>query len=127
LYRAAGFDCGLQQRSVKAEKLRAIGRRAFGKDRYILAGVKQRIDLGVDDFRVLPATASQEDRIGPCRQPADQRPVAYLRLGDEGHRTRGIDGEDIEPRNVIGDDQAAGLDAGQGRVEFDAEDVEQVS
>jgi len=39
-------------------------------------------------------------------QPANQRPVAHVVLGDEGSRHDGVDDEDVEKRDVVGGDEA---------------------
>jgi hypothetical protein len=52
----------------------------------------------------LPA-AGNENGAGAVAKPAYQRPVANVGFGDEAARTAGIDGEDVQPGNMIGDNQ----------------------
>lgn len=119
------LDRRLQQRGVEAEQVRAVGGRTLGEDGDILAGAEQRIDLGIDDLGVAAAAAAQEDRVGLRREPADERPGADLGLGDESHGPRRVEDEDVDPGDVVGDDQAARLDAAERCVEADVELLEQ--
>ena len=127
LYRATGFHGRLQQGCMEAEQGRAVGRRAFRKQGDILAGVEQGVDLGIDDLRVAAAAPPQENRVGFRRKPANQRPVAYLRFRDEGHGACRVKYKDVEPRDVVGDNEAARFDAAQRRIKLDSEDVEHLA
>ena len=84
--RSPGFNGRLQQGGMKAEQLRAVGGRAFGKEGDIPAGVQQRVDFGVDDARMTAAAAAKINRIVALGEPTDERPLADLRLGDEALR-----------------------------------------
>ena len=65
LYRSAGFDGRLQERTVESEKVRAIRRGAFGENRDVLAGSQQCVNFGIDDPCVAAAAAAQKHRIDP--------------------------------------------------------------
>ena len=58
-------------------------------------------------------------------EPAEQRPLAHLGLRDEGSGPGGVDDEDVQPRHVVGHQQAARRDVGFVGVQADAEDVQQ--
>lgn len=94
---------------METEQARAIARRSFRKHGHVLAGGKQGIDLGVHDPGMSATAAAQEDRIRLRGKPACERPLPYVGLGDEGDRMDSIDHEDIDPRDVVGNDQAAEL------------------
>ena len=106
--------------------MRAVGGGAFGEEGDVPLGVEQRVDLRVDHPGVAAAAAQQEDRVGLRRQPADHRPLPDFGLGDEGERVRGVEREDVEPGDVVGDEQAARNSSRQLRVEANAEDGEQL-
>src|SRR3546814_13036150 len=55
------------------------------------------------------------DGFGTRGQPAKQRPTSDLGLGDEAHHVLAVQQHDIEPVDVIGDEQHA---AGQWRSEY---------
>src|SRR3982750_2600797 len=76
-------DGGEQRRAERQQPSLASGR-ALGKEQRGPA-VAERIGDGVDLVARLAARlASDEDRTGLARQPADQRPARDLGLGDEG-------------------------------------------
>jgi len=110
---------------MKMQQGLAVGRRALGKNRDMLAARQKRGDLPVDYPRMPPAAAAQEDRVVLCRQPADQRPAPDLFLGNEGRRQHGVDHVDVDPGNVVGDQQCAGHDMGQVGLDLDSEGIEQ--
>ncbi len=104
----------------------AVAGGAFREDCRTLAGGQQRGDLGVDDLGVATAATAQENGIGVGRQPADQRPAAYFRLGHESDRPGGVDGVDVEPRDMIGHHQTARWNAGAAEFQAHAEDAQQL-
>jgi hypothetical protein len=103
------------------QEMRAISRRALGKDGDVVALGENPGNLLVDDPSMATAATAQEDRIAARRQPADQRPVPDFLLGDKGGRQGGIDDKDIEPRNMVGDNQRARHGMAEVSLEFDAQ------
>ncbi|OHC68898.1 MAG: hypothetical protein A2045_06055 [Rhodocyclales bacterium GWA2_65_20] len=83
--------------------------------------------LLVDHLRMATAATAQEYRVVLCRQPADQRPVPDLFLRDEGRWQRGVDDVDIDPRNMIGDQQGTRNRMRQVGLDLDTECIEQGS
>ena len=106
-YRPPGFDGGLEQGGVEFEHPCSIAGASFWKNGDIQSRVEKGVDFLVDDARVLTFSALQEYRVIEYRQPAEERPAADFGLGDEGCRAQGIDDENVQPRDVVGDDQAA--------------------
>ena len=53
------------------------------------------------------AAATQKNRIVTCGEPANERPVADLGLGDESRWASGINCENVQPGDVVGNDEAA--------------------
>ena len=101
LQRGAGFQRRLEQRSVKLQQRRAVGRRAFGKDGEHIALAQRGAHQGIDSSGVVRARAANEKRPAARAEPTHQRPAPHFRLCDEAHRQDRVDREDIEPRNVI--------------------------
>jgi len=91
---------------MKRQHLRALRGRAFRKDRHQLAGAQLTDDLGARLCCGRARSARQKQRFGMRTQPADQRPVAHVVLGNEGSRPDGIDDEDVEKGDVVGGDEA---------------------
>jgi len=115
----------LDQGGVKMQQMRAIGRRAFGKYGHIFPLSQNFSDLLVDDPGMPAAAPAQEDRVVFRRQPADQRPVPHLFLGNEGRRQYRIDDIDVDPRNMVGNHQRARHGMGQVGFDRDAQRIEQ--
>jgi hypothetical protein len=114
-----GAQRRLQQGGMEMQQTPPIRRRTLGKDGDMAPLVEQGCDFLIDDFCVTAATAAQKNRIVLRRQPANQRPVPDLSLGYEGRRQGGIDDVDIDPRNVVGDDQRTGNRVGQIGLDLD--------
>jgi len=128
LYVALRVDDRLQERRLEREERRAVGRRAFRKDRDDVAERERGRGLAVDRVRVVPPVALDEQRADVGGQPADHGPAANLRLADEARRRECEQHEDVEPRDVVCDDQqVAGQAAFRNAVEarLDAQDAEQ--
>jgi hypothetical protein len=51
------------------------------------------------------AAALVEDRLALRGQPADHRPLADLALGDEAHHPLAVQRDDVDPADVVGDEQ----------------------
>jgi len=56
--------------------------------------------------RILATRPLDEQRAGPLRQPADHGPVTNFRFGDEMHGMQLLQRPDIDPGDVVGDEQA---------------------
>lgn len=123
-YRAAGFNGRLQQGGMKSEQMGSVSGRAFGENGDVPARIEQRVNLGIDHLCMAATAAAQEDRVVPCRQPADEGPVADFGFGDKRRRTQRVDDEDVEPGNVVGDDQASRWCVGRCQIEAYCEDAE---
>ena len=56
-------------------------------------------------MRVAPPRALDEQRAAAAISRPDERPALELGLGDEAHRLQRVEHEDVEPRDVIRDEQ----------------------
>jgi len=121
----AGAQGRLQQRRMEVKEAPSIGRGPLGKDRDVLSPVENRRDLLVDDLRVAAAATAQEHRVVLGGQPADQGPVADLFLGNERRGQRSVDHVDVDPRDVVGDDQRPRRGMAEIGLDLDAEGIEQ--
>jgi len=124
-HRPAGRQRRLQQRGMKMQQAAAIGCRSLGKYGDMLALRQQLGDLGIDDAGVAATSPTQENCIVSRRQGADNRPVPDLFLGHECRRQHGVDHQDVQPGNVVGDQQDAGSGMGQVGLQANAENPEQ--
>jgi len=120
-HRPAGRQRRLQQRGMKMQQAAAIGCRSLGKYGDMLALRQQLGDLGIDDAGVAATSPTQENCIVSRRQGADNRPVPDLFLGHECRRQHGVDYQDVQPGNMVGDQQDAGSGMGQVGLQTDAE------
>jgi len=102
-----------------------VGRRALGKYRDVLASCQHLCHLGIDDAGMATTAATQENRIVARRQPADQRPATDLFLGNEGRRQGRIDHVDVDPGDVIGDQQRPRYGMRQVGLDLDTEGIKQ--
>jgi len=119
-YRGPGVDRRLQQRRVEVLHRSAVGRRALGTDRHEAPARERRHDALVRGARVTPAAALDEERADPRHQPADERPIADVGLGHEERRRHRVDGENVQPRDVVRHEQAAVGNDGRRVVDRDA-------
>ncbi len=120
-----GTQGRLQQGGMEMQQTPPIRRRTLGEDGDVAPLVEEGGNFLIDDFCMTAAATAQEYRIVLRRQPADQRPGPDLRLGDEGRRQPGIDDVDVDPRDVIRDDQRTGNRVGQIGLDLDPEGIEQ--
>lgn len=110
---------------MKMQKAAPVGRRPLGKNGDMLALSQDIGDLCVDHPSVAAAATLQENRVVLGREPADQRPVADFGLGYEGSWQSCVDDVDVDPRNMVGNEQGPGDSVGQISLDLDAERVEQ--
>jgi len=117
-HRAMQRNRGLQQRRQEAPQAAPVAGRAFRKYGNPVAALHQGGHVGVDAFRVGTAAAFEEQRTHTVREPADHRPLPYLRFRHEAHAARGQDQVDVDPGHVVAQQQGAG---GQGGRRLDAQ------
>jgi len=117
----------LQQGGMEMQQAAPIGRRSFRKNRDVLAPPKQLGNLRIDHPGMPTTATAQENRVVPGRKPADDRPVANFLLRHEGRRQGRIDDENVDPRNVVGNQQGAGQGMREISFEFDPQCIEQGS
>jgi len=110
---------------MEMQQTAAVAGRPFGKDRDMLALGQHVGNLLIDDPGVAAAAPAQEDRVVFGGQPADQRPVPNFLLRDEGGRQGGVDHVDVDPRDVVGDQQRARHRMGQIGLDLDPKRIEQ--
>lgn len=125
--RAPRGDRGLQQGGVEVLHMAAVGRGALREECDHLAGIHECGDLCIDDARVPAAASTQEHRVVAACQPADAGPVANFGLRDESRWKQRIDGEDVDPGNVIRDDQARPGELAWVALQRDAQIAEQLA
>jgi len=107
------------------QQMGAIGGRSLGKDCDVFSLAEDFSDFLIDDPGVAAATATQEYRVVLRGEPADQRPMPHLFLGNEGRRQDRVDDVDVDPGNVVGDDQGARYGMRQIGLDLDAQRIEQ--
>jgi len=99
---ARRIHCGLKQRRVEGQDLRAVAGRSLGKDRDRFPPGQACGDVPVERMRGAGTIAPEKQRFVVRGQPSEDRPRARLVLGDEGARQGGPDREDVEPGDVVG-------------------------
>jgi hypothetical protein len=92
-----GIDGRLQHRTMEWQHLLTIAGGPFGETNGIDTIVQSRGKLRCHAMGCPMRTAPDEQGLRVGTQPTDQRPLAYLFLGDEGTRQYSIDDKDIEP------------------------------
>jgi hypothetical protein len=108
LHRRRRGDRRLQQVGVERQQAVAGRRRSLGEDRDHLARAQRLGDRMDDAQRIALSFALEVERPGRVDQPRHQRPRLDVGLGDEARpRNDGVDRHDVEPRDVVGDEQAA--------------------
>lgn len=105
LHRAMCIDRGLEHRRPESALAEAAERRAFGKDDNRLAR-PQSSGYGVDDRGQPPKARSldRNDPHGPGEEP-EAPPTQYVSPCDKRSWHHGADDEDIQPGDVVSDDQ----------------------
>ena len=102
----------------------SVGCRSLREKGDIHAGIEQGVNFGIHNPGMPATSSAQENRVILLCQPASERPLAYLRLGNEGHRSQGINGENIQPGDVIGDNQAARGSIGRLRLKLNGKNLQ---
>ena len=74
---------------------------------------------------VTTTATAQENRIVPCCQPAKHRPMSHFFLSDKGGRHDSVDYVNINPRNMVGDQQDTGCCVGQVRFNLNTKGIKQ--
>ena len=92
---------------MERQQFAPVARGSFGEHTDDIAGNQMLGQLVHDPLRVAALLALQEHRIELEREPAHHGPLAYFRLRDETRRPPRVDHIDVDPRNMIGDDQRA--------------------
>jgi len=87
---------------VEKQHLSAIGAGALGKHQQRTATAKA-LGYPPGEQQSIPRTATDEQGARALRQPAGQRPLANLRLGQERQRRQLPEQGDIGPGDMIGD------------------------
>ena len=83
----------------------AIARAAFGEHADRTPGAQARQHLVQHAAHRFAAAALVVDRFAARGEPADQRPAADLALGDEAHHALAVQRDDVDPADVVGDEQ----------------------
>ena len=105
LHRYLRLDRGLEQVGMERQH-RALRRgRALGEEGDTFAIMDALHQTFVDAAHVARLAACDEDRTGVLAQPANQGPAADIGLRDKAAWVHRIDHEDIQPGNMVADDQ----------------------
>ena len=110
-----GVDDRLQQRAVERQQRRCRRSSCPRERSRPRRRVRARRPRCAIDRCACRAAASRSMNSVPDAgdQPPDDRPAPQLGLGDEPRRLQRVQHEDVEPRNVVGDDQQV---AGQSAI-----------
>ena len=126
--RHCGVDRTLKQGGVERQQSVAGGGGAFRKHHQTRTGVQCRMHFAPGVVRRLAAAAFDEHGVVAAAEPADQRPLRDIALGDEARRQQGVEDEDIDEGNVVADQQAVpdAVQAAASRFDMDAEQRQQL-
>ena len=92
------------------QQLRPRARGAFRKDGHGIASGQRLRHLMHDPQRVAFALTFDVDRASAVHQVANHRPMPHLGLGDKPClRAHRMDGHDVEPAHVVGNDEFGAL------------------
>ena len=103
---------GLEMRRAKAQQPVAVARGRLGEQHHRLSLGHRPRDFPVDARNTARAPTIDENDALQSRQPAAQRRGADLLLGQERHRLDRGENRNIEPGDMIGDDQPGRAAAG---------------
>ena len=81
---------------MKMQQMRTVSRCPFGKYRDVFLLVENFSNFLIDDQRMPAAAPAQENGVVSGCEPANQRPVPNLFLGDKGSRQRAVDHINID-------------------------------
>ena len=105
LYRHLSLDGRLEQVRMERQH-RALRRsRALGEKGDALAIVDALHQAFIDAAHVTRLAARDENGAGVLAQPANQRPATNIRFRHKAAGMQSIDDEDIEPGNMVADNQ----------------------
>ncbi len=93
------------QRGAERQNPVAVTRRAFRKQHHGVAVAQAVAHLAGDFTGLLASLALDEYRALQLGEPSEQRPARDLVLGDKHHWCDRGDDDDVEPRDVVGQDQ----------------------
>ncbi len=93
------------QRGAERENPVAITRGAFREQHHGIAIAQAVAHLARDLSGLLAPFALDEDRTLKLGEPSEHRPAGDLVLGDKHHRCDRGDDNDVEPRDMVGQDQ----------------------
>jgi hypothetical protein len=91
---------------------------AFGKQQHGIAASHVRPDFARGATGIRAARAIDEDRLLQAGHESDEEPFAYLALGDERDVGDRPQGDDVRPRDVVGNEQRR---ASRGRLADDGD------
>jgi hypothetical protein len=118
----------LEERGMELEQRVALGGGAFGEDAYAIARGERGMHVLVGARRLAAQSPADEERARALGDPAGERPIAHLALGHEARGPHRLEGEDVEPGNMVGGDHRAARARGR-RLAFhldrDAHDAQQ--
>jgi len=106
--RGARVQRGLQQRAVKFEHFRSVAGHGFWKNRHRVSRLHRFHHQAVQPRSVVAPRTLDKQRPRFLAEPADYRPAAHLGLGDKPYWQYRVDGINVEPRDVIGDQHERG-------------------
>ena len=110
---------------MKMQQMRTVSRCPFGKYRDVFLLVENFSNFLIDDPRMPAAAPAQENGVVSGCEPANQRPVPNLFLGDKGRRQRAVDHINIDPGDVIRYQQRPRHGMGQIRLNLHPESLKQ--
>lgn len=102
----SGVNGALKEGAMEGQDVMAVAGRSLGEHGNQASFLQMSNQIFSGRLGGAAGTAFDENRIRVRTQPADQRPGAHVVFGDEGGRGQGIDGEDVEEGDVVGDNHA---------------------
>ena len=93
------------QRRAERQHADAVARGAFGEQHHRVAAEQPLGDFLAGRAGLMPGLPVDEDGPLQFRQPAEDRPARDLAFGDEHHGRKRRDHEDVQPRDMVRQDQ----------------------
>ncbi|EEF93455.1 hypothetical protein CATMIT_01915, partial [Catenibacterium mitsuokai DSM 15897] len=100
-----GLDRGHEDARVERADLAAAAGAAFGEHADRAARAQAREHFVQHPAERFGAAARMEDGVAARGQPADHRPAGDFALGDETHHALAVQDLDVDPADVVGDEQ----------------------